>query len=134
MSLFDLAKSAAVSYLGGSGGGNVIGLVAQLVEKNGGVGGLLEKFKGAGLGETVQSWLGSGPNQPIDAAQIEKVFGHPQIQALAQQFNLDTKEISAKLAEFLPLLIDKLSPNGKVPEKSFEPAELLNLGKSLFTR
>ncbi|RZA04004.1 MAG: DUF937 domain-containing protein [Proteobacteria bacterium] len=134
MNLFDMAKSAAAAYVGAKGGGNLIGVVMELVEKNGGVNGVLEKFQSAGMGATVQSWLGGGANQPIDAAQIEKVFGHPQIQALAQKFNLDTKEISAGLASFLPQIIDKLSPNGKVSEKGFDPAELLALGKSFLGR
>lgn len=132
MSFMDMAKSAASSYLGGAGGGNVMGALTQLMDDNGGVGGVLDKFKAAGMSAAVQSWLGSGANSPISAEQIEKVFGHPQIQALAQKFNVDTHSLSSSIATMLPAVIDKLSPGGSAPAGGFNTADIIGIGKSIF--
>jgi uncharacterized protein YidB (DUF937 family) len=135
MSFFDMAKSAAAGYLGAQGGsGNLVAIVMALMEKNGGLGGVIEKFNGAGLGGVVQSWLGSGANLPISPEQISKVFGHPQVQSLAQQFGLNPEEIAKALAGFLPGFVDKLSPQGEVPRQGFDAAQLLEIGKSIIGR
>ncbi len=106
--------------LGGGGAqageGNLLGLAQQLLSQNGGIQGLLEKFQAQGLGEAVQSWVGTGQNQGINAEQIQKVLGSEQLQALAGKLGVDPQQAASQLAQFLPGLVDKLTPNGQIPQ------------------
>ena len=82
----------------------------------GGLSGLLEKFKSAGLGAQVASWVGRGPNQPVNADQVHSALGASQITQLAQQFGIPPGQVSAQLARFLPELVDHVTPDGQVPQ------------------
>jgi uncharacterized protein YidB (DUF937 family) len=93
------------------------GAIVQLISnpQTGGLEGFIQSFDKAGLGETVRSWMSSGENLPISAAQIESVIGSEQIQHFADKLGIDPAQASAKLAEYLPQVIDKLSPDGHLP-------------------
>ena len=82
----------------------------------GGLGGLVSKFQEAGLGNVVQSWIGSGENLPISADQISQVLGSDGLANIAQQLGLGNGDAAGQLSEMLPGLIDKLTPNGQAPE------------------
>lgn len=101
--------------LGGDQGG-VAGAVAQLLEDSGGLEGLLDKLRQGGLSEVVASWLGSGDNLPVTAEQIQSVLGNETIAALAGKAGLDPQQLAAGIADYLPQLVDKLSPDGTLPE------------------
>jgi uncharacterized protein YidB (DUF937 family) len=96
----------------------MLGAIMQLVNspQTGGIHGLMQSFDKAGLGDIFKSWVSVGRNLPIAVAEIESVFGAEQIGNLARQLNIDTGQASAKLAEYLPQVIDKLTPNGSLPE------------------
>ena len=78
--------------------------------------GLLDKLQQSGLGKQVASWLGDGNNLPITADQLRAALGNQQIQQLAAHFGLPMDKILATVAEHLPSIVDKLSPNGKLQE------------------
>ncbi|MEP6670180.1 MAG: YidB family protein [Chthoniobacter sp.] len=80
-----------------------------------GLGGLLQQFESAGLGHLVQSWVGSGPNLPVSADQIQQVLGNQFVQQFAQQHGIDLSTASATIARVLPQLVDHVTPNGQVP-------------------
>ncbi|RXZ43968.1 YidB family protein [Crenobacter cavernae] len=101
----------------GSEEGGVSGAVQQLLERNGGLSGLVEKFQQGGLSEVVGSWVGTGENLPVSAEQIQSVLGNEQVTALAEKVGIDPQQLSANLAEYLPQLVDKLTPNGALPEE-----------------
>jgi uncharacterized protein YidB (DUF937 family) len=107
------------SLLGGLNNNQQSGLmsaVSNLVTGSGGIGGLLQKFNGAGLGNLVQSWIGTGQNAPATAQHIEQVFGADQLQQLAAQTGIDPSQISGHIAQILPQLVDKLTPHGQPVE------------------
>jgi uncharacterized protein YidB (DUF937 family) len=108
MGLFD-------GVLGGLVGGEMASVVNGLIEKHGGIRGIVSQFQQQGLGETAKSWIGTGPNQPISPAQVHQAFGADTIDALAAKLGLDPKELSEKLAQVLPQTVDKLTPGGVVP-------------------
>ena len=101
--------------MGGLVGGEMATVVNHLIEQHGGVQGIVSQLQQQGLGETVQSWIGTGANQPISAAQIQQALGTDRINALAAKFGIDPQQLSEKLSQALPQVIDKLTPNGKVP-------------------
>lgn len=106
MSLFNDLMGAA----SGAGGFDIEKLSSQL--GNGGLDGLVAKFEKGGMGEVVQSWIGTGSNLPISAEQIQAVLGSEQVAGLAKSMGID----SSQLAHALPSLIDHLTPGGQMPQ------------------
>lgn len=111
MGLFDQVSG----MLGGLGGdaGKYQAILAW-VNEQGGVSGLLEKFRQGGLGAIVESWVSSGANMPVSAEQITSVLGSPAIADLAAKLGIDTQNASSMIAEYLPNIVDALSPNGQI--------------------
>ncbi len=82
----------------------------------GSIQGLLDKLQQSGLGPQVASWLGDGKNLPVTAEQLSAAIGCTKIGQMAAAFGLPTDKVLATLAEHLPDIVDKLSPNGKLQE------------------
>ena len=82
----------------------------------GGLQGLVENFKSKGLEDIISLWIGTGPNQPISEDQILNVLGKEQIQKMVEKVGISQEEASGGLASLLPEIIDKLTPNGKLPD------------------
>ncbi|HNP34842.1 MAG TPA: YidB family protein [Woeseiaceae bacterium] len=82
----------------------------------GGLGDLVSSLKSGGLGDAVSSWLGVGDNQAVDPAKLEKALGSDKISSFARQAGISGSEASTLLAGMLPGIIDKLSPDGKLPD------------------
>jgi uncharacterized protein YidB (DUF937 family) len=101
--------------LGGLVGGEMATLVNGLIEKHGGVQGIVTQMESQGLGNTVKSWVGTGANLPISADQVHAAFGSDMISGLAAKLGLSPQELAQKLAQVLPQVVDKLTPNGVVP-------------------
>ena len=115
LSLFGLGERAGIarlvmSYLIGgktaAGGGE---------SPAGGLGGLVDKFKGAGLGGLVQSWIGTGPNQAVSPDQVKEVVGGDKLSEMAAKLGIPVDQVAGKLAKYLPGIIDKMTPGGKLP-------------------
>ena len=81
----------------------------------GGLGGLLEKLNQAGHGEAANSWVGPGQNAPIQPGQLGNALGQQTISDLARKAGMSEQDLLSQLAQALPGLIDKLTPNGRVP-------------------
>ncbi len=81
----------------------------------GGLGGLLNKLQQGGLGNVANSWVGSGQNQPVAPGQLGSALGPSIIKMLAQKSGLSEEEITKQLSQVLPGIVDKLTPNGKLP-------------------
>lgn len=81
----------------------------------GGLGGLLNQFQQSGLGDVMKSWIGTGPNQSISPNQLGSVLGPKIIQVLAQKTGMSEQELTAQLSQILPGVVDKLTPNGRLP-------------------
>ncbi len=118
MGLFDGILGSLFGGLNQQQSGNLLNSVAGLIQGGGGIQGLLTKFSGHGLGDLVKGWISTGPNPPATAQQVEKVFGPDQLSQLASQAGVPANEISGQLAQLLPQLVDKLTPDGKVPESN----------------
>jgi uncharacterized protein YidB (DUF937 family) len=91
-------------------------VVNGLIEKHGGVQGIVNQLQTNGLGHTVNSWIADGPNAPVSPADVHKAFGEQTISELAAKSGLTTQELTAKLAQVLPHAVDALTPDGQVPK------------------
>jgi uncharacterized protein YidB (DUF937 family) len=80
-----------------------------------GLGGLLERFQRSGHGNVMNSWIGNGQNQPVQPGQLGTVLGPDIIKALAQKSGLSEDELARQLSQILPPVVDKLTPNGRIP-------------------
>ena len=117
MGLFDQVVGALSGNQ--SGGGNaLLETVLQLVNnpQTGGLGGLVQSFQQGGLAEIVNSWVSTGKNLPVSGDQLSSALGSDFIGKLAGQAGVAPQEVSSGLADFLPGLVDQLTPNGKLPE------------------
>ena len=81
----------------------------------GGLGGLLSKLEQGGLGSAANSWVGSGQNQPVSPGQLGTALGPTIIKTLAQRSGMSEEELTKQLSQVLPGLVDKLTPNGRMP-------------------
>jgi uncharacterized protein YidB (DUF937 family) len=100
----------------------------------GGVSGLLQQFHEKGLGDLVNSWVSTAPNLQVSPEQVQHVLGTEQVRQVAASAGIPAQFASAKLAEFLPMIVDKLTPNGQVPEEGSLLESGLNLLKSFESR
>jgi uncharacterized protein YidB (DUF937 family) len=120
MGLFDSVLGAVSSQLQEQvASGNLTQVLGNLLANNGELGGLqgmMEKFNQAGLGNVLNSWIGTGRNLPITGDQLTSALGPDTLGKLAGQVGLDGSQLSDQLAQMLPGLVDKLTPQGTVPE------------------
>lgn len=105
--------------------------LSGLLEQNGGLQGLMGKFSQGGLGDIFSSWVGMGENKAISAEQIQNVLGSEQVMGLASKLGVDPSKASGFLSEYLPKIIDKLSPTGQVEEGADHASGLSALLPSL---
>src|ERR1700691_3693231 len=98
--------------LGGAVGAEMVTVVNGLIEKHGGVQGIISQLEEQGLGGTVRSWVGTGANQPISPDQIHQAFGSDTVKQLAAKVGMSPEDWPARLSQILPQAIDKLTPGG----------------------
>ncbi len=118
--LGDLLGQLGAGSQGGQGGGQaellrmVLGLLAN-DGQGGGLAGLMQKFQAAGLGEQMNSWVGTGQNLPVSAEQLGGVFGQDQMGQMAERMGLSTGDLGAQLSQMLPQAVDQFTPGGQAP-------------------
>ena len=98
--------------LGGVIGAEMATVVNGLIEKHGGIQGIVSQLEQQGLGGPVRSWVGTGSNQPITPDQIHQAFGSDTVKQLAAKMGISPEDLPAKLSQVLPQAIDKLTPGG----------------------
>lgn len=106
-----LLLKGLMGMLGGGGGGSALGNAANLAS-------MLSGFQNSGLGDIAASWVGRGSNLPISPEQLTRGLGAAHVSQLAQQAGLSESDAASALAGLLPTVVDKLTPNGAVPQES----------------
>ena len=115
MGLLDSILSAVSGKSDASGqAAPLIGILSGLLAQSGGLQGLASKFSQSGQGDAFSSWVGMGENQPVSTNQVQEALGSDQVRALAAKMGVDPNLASQFLAEYLPKIVDKLTPAGKV--------------------
>lgn len=135
MGLLDDVISMAAGSLSSGGvppAQHATGLAAILEYVNspqvGGVAGLQKMFQQGGLGNVIGSWIGTGQNLPITADQLQNVLHSGALQQVAQKAGIDPSQLTGMMASLLPHLIDKMTPNGEVPNANALQQMLKGLG------
>ena len=116
MGLFDSLTKAVSGILGQAASEALPGLIQNALnsEQIGGLSGVLEKLQQAGLGEQVNSWLGNGENLPISAEQLKSVLSEEHVRQISEMIGISPDTALEQLAQYLPGVVDRLSPTGKL--------------------
>lgn len=113
MGLFDSVAGAMMNKVMGDKG-PLAKLAMELFQQYGGLPGILQTLKNGGLSEQVDSWVGKGANMSVNAEQIGSALGSSVLAGMAAKLNMTTEELSDKIAEYLPDVVNQLTPNGVV--------------------
>ncbi|GAO04063.1 YidB family protein [Anaeromyxobacter sp. PSR-1] len=113
------------------GQGSLIQAVMGLLS-GGGLQQLVASFQQKGLGDVIGSWVSTGPNQPISPGQLGEALGADRLRGLAQQTGLDAGALTSQLSSLLPGLVDRLTPDGKLPDAGSLQEKLGSALKGLF--
>jgi uncharacterized protein YidB (DUF937 family) len=119
MSLLDVIAAVADSLLSGSDKQKQLtsAALSRISDPaTGGLLGLVNTLRQLGLDDVVSSWISTGENKPISSEQVQNALGEGQINQMAQDMEVSHQEVLTGLAGLLPQLIDKLTPDGKLPE------------------
>jgi uncharacterized protein YidB (DUF937 family) len=123
-----LLDSVLGSVLGGGqaqpqagGAGALIQIVAGMLANGsgnggGGLGDLVEQFQRGGLGDAMNSWIGTGQNLPVAPDQLGAVLGSDLLGKLTQQTGLQQGDLLGQLSQLLPQMVDKATPEGRIPD------------------
>ena len=133
MGLLDIARE----MLGGSetsGAGDMVNTVLQALNGHaGGLDGALQSLQNGGLGDAVNSWIGTGHNLPITGEQLQSILGSGVVQELGAKLGISPTDAAARMSTLLPGIVDHLTPNGEVPAGGLAGAGL-ELVKGLLAR
>ena len=128
MGLMDNIEGQVLNRMtGGSSNPLALAVLQMIQNQPGGLQGLIQSFHQNGLGGVISSWIGSGQNQSISPDQVQQVLGSNNLQQVAEKAGISPDQAKSSLSELLPNMVDKLTPNGQVPEHS----SLLQMGESL---
>ncbi|MDO1530275.1 YidB family protein [Fulvimonas sp. R45] len=102
-----------------AGGGSLISLAGELIQKAGGVQGLVAMLQQHGLGDAVQSWVGTGSNQAVSGSQLGQALQNGGLGSVLEQaagkLGVDQNQLLGQLSQVLPHAVDHLTPDGQVP-------------------
>lgn len=126
MGLLDsLAKNALGGLLGGGAAQqDPAAMLSGLLNDAGGLNGLMNQFQNAGFGSQFASWVSTGENQPINEPQLQSALGAQAIEGLASKLGMSSSSVLPLLAQFLPAVIDKLTPQGHVENNNPSGSQL----------
>lgn len=117
---------------GAAGAGGIMAVLLQMLQQNGGLGGLMSQFQQAGYGDHANSWVSQGQNQPINGDILSKVLGSGQLDQIAQQLGMSRGQAADQMASALPDVVNHMTPQGSLPSNGDDlvsrALEMLNRG------
>ena len=93
---------------------DIMGAVNALIDQQGGLAGLVQQLQNGGLGDAVASWIGTGTNLPVSAEALQQALGSEQISQIAASLGLPPEQTAGSLAQWLPQVVDTLTPGGQI--------------------
>jgi uncharacterized protein YidB (DUF937 family) len=107
--------NVAAKLGGQSGEDGGLASLQKLVSSNGGLQGLTSKLTHSGFGQQVQSWVGTGENQPINGSQVQQAMDPKEVHEVAKQAGMSDEEACEHVAQALPEMVNKATPQGQMP-------------------
>jgi uncharacterized protein YidB (DUF937 family) len=121
---FGGGKGAALTAL-------MIPLAMQWVQRNGGISGVLQRFQQKGYTQQASSWVSTGPNDALPQQAIGDVVGNDELSKMSQQLGVSNEEVSGRMAQILPEVVNHMTPEGNVPH---DADDILHRGLSSLQR
>lgn len=121
MGLLNSVLGALGTAQGGAAQGDALRAMVSLLARDTqgrtpvGLDGLVQRFEQRGLGELVASWIGTGHNLPVSAEQLHAVLGAEWVGQFARQLGLPRDDAAQQLSQLLPQMVDRLTPDGQLP-------------------
>ena len=112
----DILKTVKSALGGGDQKDDIMSTIMGLLGASGGLNGLVSKFASKGLGDIINSWIGTGKNLPVSGDQLKSILGDDTIKNIASKLGMDSNAVTSQLSNLLPGVVDKLTPNGKIPD------------------
>jgi uncharacterized protein YidB (DUF937 family) len=112
----DILNTIQSALGGGDKKDDLMSSVMGMLGGQGGLQNLISQFDAKGLGDVIGSWVGTGKNMPISPDQLKGVLGDDTVKNIASKLGLDLNALTSQLSNLLPDVVDKLTPDGKVPE------------------
>jgi uncharacterized protein YidB (DUF937 family) len=103
-----------------AGGAGIMGALLPLIAsflQNGGLNKILSGFRQQGLESRASSWVGTGANEPASGPEVEQVLGEDEISKIARELGISNEQAADAVAEVLPQVVDRVSPEGQLPEE-----------------
>ncbi len=119
MGLLDGLAGAVLGKMMGDKG-SMSEIAMEMFNQNGGLEGILSKFEDGGLADLAASWVGNGDNESVSSSQITKTLGAGAISEMAGNFGISPDMLSGQLAQYLPDVVNKMTPDGEVNDNSGE--------------
>jgi uncharacterized protein YidB (DUF937 family) len=113
MGLFDSVAGAVLGQVVGEKS-DMVKIGMEMFNQYGGLDGILTKFQEGGLADIAATWVAKGENAPVSSSQITEILGSGAITDMATKFGISPEMLSSKIAEYLPSMVDKMTPNGEV--------------------
>ncbi len=117
--MFDVLLNELAKRLNlGDRAGGLLGMLLSVIfdEKRGGFAGFIDRFRGAGLNDAVTSWLGNGENRSLSPSQLESTLGGALLSQMSSRLDISQSTVTSALGQLIPVVIDKLSPDGRLPQ------------------
>ena len=127
----DQGQGQSGSGMGNKGGALMLlllPLAMQWVQRNGGIGGVLERFRNQGYSQQAASWVSTGENEELQPQAVNELMGTEELSRMSQQLGVSQEEVSSSMAQILPEIVNQLTPQGGVPD---DGDEVLNRGASM---
>ena len=99
-------------------GGGILDTISKTFGTDGGLRDVLDRFRNAGSGDKVDSWVKDGPSDTIEPHQVEAAVDEATLTALSQQTGLSREELLRRLAAELPQAVDRMTPDGRLPDET----------------
>ena len=112
----DILNTIQSTLGGGDKKDDLMSSVIGMIGGQGGLNNLISQFGSKGLGDVIGSWVSTGKNLPISPEQLKGVLGNDTIKNIASKLGMDSNSLTSQLSNLLPDVVDKLTPDGKVPD------------------
>ena len=93
-------------------------MAMRWVQRNGGMGAVLDRFRRQGYERQARSWMATGDNERLDEQAVEQVVGHAELREMAQRLGVPEHEVAQAFAEIMPEMVDHLTPQGELPAEA----------------
>jgi uncharacterized protein YidB (DUF937 family) len=111
-----------VGKLGGKQGqAGGLASLSKMLSENGGLQGLMAKLASNGQAQQVKSWVSTGENKPVSGPEVQQALDTDSLNQMAQEAGTTPEKVSEDVAQILPQMVDKATPQGQVPAQGDDP-------------